>query len=281
MVERSVTGDTGSAEGLFHVDTSVPNAARVYDYLLGGTAHFAVDREAAERNNAMLPGGTSAARAEVRANRDFLGRAVRWLAGEAGIRQFLDIGTGIPNADNVLAVAQQAAPGSRVVCADYDPVVVAHAHELMVSAPEGAADFVHADLRNPGEILTRAAATLDLDRPTALLLLGILYLVPDADDPYGIVRDLVEALPPGSYLAVSHITGDFNPEMADLVERLNETMAEPFVLRSQPEITRFFDGLDLVEPGVVPVNQWHPDPGQVVDPNPAFSAYLVGVARKA
>ena len=270
---------SGPDQTSFEIDTSVAHAARVYDYLLGGTSNFEVDRVAARRQTQAI-GGIDNARAQVRANRDFLGRAIRWLAGEAGIRQVLDIGTGIPNADNVHAIAQQVAPESRIVCVDYDPIVVAHAHELMTSTSEGSADFVHGDVRHPDQILAQAAATLDLSRPTALVMLGLLYLIPDSDDPYGIVRHLVDALAPGSYLAISHITGDFNPEMAELVERLNETMAEPFILRSQADIARFFDGLELVEPEVVPVNQWRPDPGQPADPHPAFSAYLVGVARK-
>lgn len=269
------SGRVASAE----IDTSVPNAARVYDYLLGGTANFAVDREAAEANNAVLPGGTDAARAEVRANRDFLGRAVRYLVGEPGIRQFLDIGTGIPSDDNVHAVAQEAAPESRIVCVDYDPVVLAHAHELMTSSPEGAANFLHGDLRDPQRILAEAAKTIDFDQPVALMLLGLMYLIPEDDDPYGIVEELVAALPSGSYVAISHITGDFNPEMVQLVERLNQTMAEPFTLRTRDQFARFFQGLDVVEPGLVQVNTWHTELGPT-PPGGDLVAYYVGVARK-
>jgi SAM-dependent methyltransferase len=263
----------------FEIDTSVPNAARVYDYLLGGTDNFAVDREAADRNNEVLPGGIDAARAEVRANRDFLGRAVRYLVAEAGVRQFLDIGTGIPNADNVHAVAQEAAPESRVVCVDYDPVVLAHAHLLLESRPEGATAYIHGDFRNPEKILSEAAATLDLSQPVALVLLGILYLIPDEDDPHGIVAGLLDALAPGSYLVISHMTADFNPEMIELAERLNETMAEAFVLRDRTQVERFFDGLELVEPGVVQVGHWHPDADQTTPPG-EVTAYYVGVGRK-
>ncbi|HEX6425190.1 MAG TPA: SAM-dependent methyltransferase [Acidimicrobiales bacterium] len=268
------------ANDIIDIDTTVPNAARVYDYLLGGTNNFAIDREVAERNNAVLPGGIEAARAEVRANRAFLARAVRFLTGEAGIRQFLDIGTGIPDEENVVALAQHAAPDARIVCVDYDPVVLAHAHVLLRSTDEGAAAYIHGDLRDPETILSRASETLDLDRPVALVLAGILYLIPDDDDPYGIVRRLLEPLASGSYLAISHMTGDVNPEMVELVERLNETMAEPFTLRSHDEVTRFLDGLDVVEPGVVQVNQWRLDEGSPAPPGGSLVAYYVGVGRK-
>lgn len=268
------------ANTIIDIDTTVPNAARVYDYLLGGTNNFAVDREAAERNNAVLPGGIDAARAEVRANRAFLARAVRYLAGEAGIRQFLDIGTGIPDENNVHAVAQQAAPDARIVCVDYDPVVLAHAHVLLKSTAEGAAAYVHGDLRDPETILSRAADTLDFGRPVALVLAGILYLIPDDDDPYGIVRRLLEPLAPGSYLAISHMTGDFNPEMVELVERLNESMAEPFTLRTHDEVARFLDGLELVDPGLVQVNRWRVDATDPAPPGGELVAYYVGVGRK-
>jgi len=274
-------GPSGKAQDRpsFEIDTSVPNAARVYDYLLGGTDNFEVDRAAADANNAVLPGGIAAAQAEVRANRDFLGRAVRWLVDTAGIRQFLDIGTGIPNADNVHAIAQEAAPESRIVCVDYDPVVLAHAHTLLKSTAEGAAAFIPGDLREPDTILAQAAGTLDLGQPTALVLLGLLYLVPDEDDPHGIVRHLVDALAPGSYLVVSHMTADFNPEMLQLAERLNETMAEPFIMRPRAEVERFFDGLELVPPGVVQVGAWQQGGAPAAEPGP-ITAYYVGVGRK-
>lgn len=263
---------------LVDIDTTVPNAARVYDYLLGGSANFAVDREAAERNNAVLPGGIAAAQAEVRANRDFLGRAVRWLAGEAGIRQFLDVGTGIPGDDNVHAIAQAVAPDARIVCVDNDPVVLAHAHQLMRSTPEGAAAYIDGDLREPDAILAKAAETLDFSQPVALLLLGLLYLVPDENDPYGVVNRLVDALPSGSYVAISHMTADFNPEMLELMDMLNQSMAEPFTLRTRDEVARFLDGLELVDPGLVQVDDWHPDPD--APPSGPVTAYYVGVGRK-
>ncbi len=262
------------------IDVTVPNAARVYDYLLGGTANFEVDRAVAERNNAVLPGGIDSARAEVRANRAFLGRAVRWLAGEAGIRQFLDIGTGIPNADHVHGVAQEVAPDARIVYVDYDPIVLAHAHSLLTSTPEGATAYVHGDLRDPDDILERAAETLDLTQPVAVVLVGILYLVGDDDDPHGIVARIMDRVPSGSYLVVSHMTKDINTEaMEQLADLLNKTMKEPFVMRDHAAVSRFFDGLEPVEPGLVQVAQWRPDAG-TPSPTEQLTAYYAGVARK-
>jgi hypothetical protein len=246
-----------------NIDTTVAHMARIYDYLLGGTNNFAVDREVAERVTAALPGGIDGARTNIRANRDFLAWAVRWLAGEKDIRQFLDIGTGIPNADNVHAVAQQTAPDARVVYVDHDPVVLAHAHELLQSTDEGATAYVAGDIREPERVLAEAADTLDLGQPTAVMLLGILHYVAEDEDPYGIVTRLLDAVPSGSYLVVSHLAGDLFPEeMAELVQRHNDgdnETAEEAVLRSREEVERFLDGLDLIAPGVVPLHEWHPD----------------------
>lgn len=242
------------------IDTTVAHASRVYDFLLGGSDNFEVDRQAAVEANKGMPGGLDGARANVRANRRFLGRAVRYLAGEAGVRQFLDIGTGVPNADNVHAVAQAAAPASRIVCADSDPVVLAHAHTLMRSTPEGAAAFIFGDLRDPDEILTAAASTLDFGEPVAVMLVAILHFFTDEDDPYGIVARLMDAMSPGSYLVISHGAADIDPEnMAKLTKRLSERSRETFVWRSHSDVSKFFDRLQLVAPGVVPVDEWHPD----------------------
>ena len=240
------------------IDITVPHAARMYDYLLGGTTNFAVDRQAVEQA-ADAMGGLDRARAQARANRSFLRRAVRHLAGEANVRQFLDIGTGVPNGDGTLDVAQRIAPASRVVHVDNDPVVLAHAHVLLRSTSEGASAYVDGDLRDPEAILREAAQTLDLARPVALVLAEVLDLVPDDDDPHGIVARLVDAVPPGSYLVVSHLTADVRPEpMAALAERLNCSARETYVLRDHAEVRRFFDGLDLVEPGVAPIDRWRP-----------------------
>ncbi|HET6952077.1 MAG TPA: SAM-dependent methyltransferase [Acidimicrobiales bacterium] len=246
--------DLGSVE----IDTSSAHPARVYDYLLGGVDHFAVDREAAERGSAALPGGVERARAMVRAQRAFLASAVRHLAGDLGVRQFLDIGTGIPNGDNVHRIAQHTAPGARVVYVDKDPVVLAHAHVLLRSTPQGATDYLQADLRDPGTILAGAAATLDLAQPVGIVLVGVLHLIGDEDDPSGLVARLLKPVPAGSYLAISHLASDGQPELAEAMRRVNETMSSPFILRSRAEVARFLDGLELVGPGIVTLDGWHP-----------------------
>ncbi|HEY5357599.1 MAG TPA: SAM-dependent methyltransferase [Streptosporangiaceae bacterium] len=263
----------GAGQGL-EIDTSVAHPARVYDYWLGGKDNYAADREAGERVLAATPG----LRFRVRANRAFLARAVRYLAGEAGIRQFLDIGTGIPSADNTHQVAQAIAPSARIVYADNDPIVLAHARALLASGPEGATQYVHGDLRDPAPILAAAAQTLDFDQPVALMLLGILHLVQDSEDPYQIVTGLMDALPAGSYLALSHPASDIHPGQAEAQKRYNERVSTPQTLRSRDEVARFFTGLDLVPPGLVYVHTWRPGPADLAATD-AASAYG-GVARK-
>jgi hypothetical protein len=249
--------DAGARRTPVDIDASVAHVARAYDYMLGGDTNFEVDRQAAERLSAVFPGGMETARVDVRAQRKFLGRAVRYLVGTPGIRQFLDVGTGIPNADNVHAVAQQAAPDCRVVYVDRDPIVLAHAHTLLRSTADGATAFVAGDLRDPDDILEQAAATLDFTQPVGLMLVGILHVVPDQDDPWGIVSRLVAAVPSGSHLVISHLPRDMQPEeMATMAERSRQMMREPFVMRTYDEVLRFFDGLELVEPGLVQVDQW-------------------------
>jgi hypothetical protein len=244
------------------IDTTVAHAARVYDYLLGGTDNFAVDRAAAEAQLEAVGSGLERSRADIRANRSFLGRAVRYLANEAGIRQFLDLGTGIPNADNVHAVAQQAAPDARIVYVDNDPLVLAYAHSLLESTAQGAAAYIDSDLRTPEVVLQQAAATLDLTRPVAVMLISLLHLIPDTDDPYGIVQGFMSRMPSGSYLVVTQLTKDIRPEaMARLEQSAPASAQYSFVMRSHAEFSRFFDGLELVEPGVVAVELWHPDEG--------------------
>jgi hypothetical protein len=239
------------------IDWTVPHMARVYDYMLGGTNNFAVDRELAVHATAAA-GGIDVVRGDVRANRQFLIDAVEYAVAQ-GVRQFLDIGTGIPNADNVHAVAQNAAADARIVYVDYDPVVLAHAHQLLKSTAEGATDFILGDVHEPDVILEQAAATLDFTRPVALMLVGILHYVIDARDPYGIVRRLLDAVPSGSYLVVSHLASDIRPEeQAEFVRRHNERSPdEPAQFRSHVEVCRFFDGLELLHPGVVPLDRWH------------------------
>jgi S-adenosyl methyltransferase len=242
------------------INTQVPHASRIYDYLLGGTTNFVVDREMAEQVfNAVYAGGIDAARSDVRENRAFLGRTVRYLAGDIGIRQFLDIGTGIPTEDNVHQVAQRVAPESRIVYVDYDLIVGAHASRLLESTPEGATAYLTADLREPDQILEQAKDTLDFRQPVALMLVAILHVVPDQDDAYDIVARLLKALPSGSYLVMSHLASDINPgETVEAVKLLNERAHETFFLRDHAGVARFFDGLELLEPGVVTVDQWRP-----------------------
>jgi S-adenosyl methyltransferase len=237
-------------------DTSVAHIARVYDYWLGGKDNFAADRAAGDEALEAYPNLVFS----VRANRAFLARTVRYLAGEAGIRQFLDIGTGIPTANNTHQVAQSVAPQCRVVYADNDPIVLSHARALMASGPLGACDYLDADARDTQTILASAAGTLDFSQPVAVMLIAILHLIGDEDDPRGIVATLMGAVPPGSYLVVSHVASDIEPEkMAEMGKRLNRLLAQKGTYRSHAEVERLFEGLKMVEPGVVPIPQWRPD----------------------
>jgi hypothetical protein len=272
-----VTGKSSTSSGPKGdpvVDTSVAHPARVYDYLLGGSVNFAVDREAAVHATAAI-GGVDVARGIVRANRGFLGDIVRYLADEAGIRQFLDIGTGIPTGDNVHEVAQRSAPEARIVYVDYDPIVLAHAHQLLESTPEGATSYVHGDLRDPGPILERASETLDFDKPIAVILIGVLHFVRESEDPYAIVARLMEAVPSGSYLAISHLASDLQAEqMADMAERYDESVDEAMIVRSHAEVSRFFEGLELVGRGVICIDQWGSPEGE---PDAASEGWVMPV----
>ena len=246
---------SAEAVGLAGIDTSVAHPARVYDYWLGGKDNFAADREAAERVLAATPG----LRFRVQENRAFLARAVRYLAGEAGIRQFLDIGTGIPAANNTHEVAQAVASDSRIVYVDNDPIVLVHARALLASSPEGSTQYVAGDLRDAGPVLRAAASTLDFSQPVALMLLGIMHLIQDSEQPYQIVADLMARLPAGSYLALSHPAIDIHAAQAEAQKRYNERVSTPQTLRTRDEAARFFDGLELVPPGIVYVHAWRPD----------------------
>jgi len=237
-------------------DISVAHIARVYDYLLGGKDNYEVDRKAGDAAIEAYPHTVSS----VRANRAFLTRVVRFLAGEAGIRQFLDIGTGIPTVGNTHEVAQSVAPQARVVYVDYDPVVLAHARALMASHPAGVTDYLDADLRDTGKILEQATATLDFTQPVAVMLIGILHFIGDEDQPYDIVSHLLDAVPSGSYLAISHMASDISAgQVAAAKARLDQMMYQQGAYRTQAEVARFFDGLELVQPGVVPIQKWRPD----------------------
>ncbi|HET6950971.1 MAG TPA: SAM-dependent methyltransferase [Acidimicrobiales bacterium] len=247
------------ASGEPDIDPSVAHEARVYDFLLGGSTNFEVDREAAGRAGAAV-GGIEVARAAVRGNRAFLVQVVRYLAGEMGIRQFLDIGTGIPNDDNVQRVVLEVAPDARVVSVDNDPIVLAHAHLLLEPMDGGATVFLLADLRDPDDVLRRAAETLDFSEPIAVLFNAVLHHIPDSDDPYGIVARFMDAVPSGSYLAVSHLTNEMRAdEINALAESVPQQARYLFAARTKAEISRFFEGLELVPPGVVSIDQWRPD----------------------
>ena len=234
---------------------SIAHVARVYDYLLGGKDNFAADREAAEQAIRINPDIVSTARA----NRAFLIRATSYLVAQAGIRQFLDIGTGMPTNNNIHEVAQSIAPESRIVYVDHDPIVLSHARALLTGTSEGATDYVEADLREPGKILAEAARTLDFRRPVAIMLSAILHLIVDQDDPYDLVSQLVSAVVPGSYVVISHAASDIDSgAMISMASRLNELMAQQSMPRTHREVAYFFAGLDLVEPGLVRVPEWRP-----------------------
>ena len=255
-------------------DTSVPHFARVYDYWLGGKDNFAVDRAAGDQAIRAFPDIAVSARA----NRAFLARAVRFLAGEAGIRQFLDIGTGIPTGNNTHQVAQFVAPESRVVYVDNDPFILSHARALLASRPEGGTEYLEADLRDPERIIDVAGRLLNFEQPVAVMLMTILQHVDDEDDPAKIVATLMDAMPIGSYLALSHPANDIDAElMAKMAERLNLLMDEPITLRPCADVAAFFDGLKLVEPGVVQASKWRPV-NEAEAESPA--TLWAGVARK-
>jgi hypothetical protein len=277
--EDAVTSNgapAGSAEPA-EIDTSVAHAARVYDYLLGGRANFKVDRDAAARAYTAFPGGLDGVRADVRQHRAVLGRMVRYFVEDAGIVQFLDIGTGIPKENNVHEVAQDVASDARIVYVDRDPIVLAHAHQLLRGTREGSISYIYGDLHDPQPILTEAAKTLDFSRPTAVMLFGILHFFSDADDPHGLIGQLMAPLAAGSGLAMSHLASDLHSEeMSETFNRLSSRMAETVTLRNHDEVVGLFGGLELVEPGVVQATQWRPDPQ-----TPAVSSQTwVGAARK-
>jgi hypothetical protein len=255
------------------IDTSVPHSARIWNYWLGGKDNFPVDRAAGEQYQATFPGVIEVARA----SRGFLARSVRYLAGEAGVRQFLDIGTGLPTADNTHQVAQAVAPAARVVYVDNDPMVLVHARALLAGTPEGATDYLDADLREPDRILDAARKTLDFTQPIGLILSGILGHISDTAEARSIVARLLDALPAGSYLSLNDGSSVISAEMGEAQEDYNESGAIPYNLRTPEEIASFFTGLELVEPGVVSCPLWRPDPDSgVPTPVDAFG----GVGRK-
>jgi SAM-dependent methyltransferase len=270
---------TGPGNGQpIDLNTDRPHPARVYDYLLGGKDNFAADRIAAEQGIKANPNS----RIPPRENRAFLRRVVRTLAEEYGIRQFLDIGTGIPTAPNVHQVAQEVAPDARVVYVDNDPMVLAHARALLTGTPEGRVAYLDADLRDVDSILGAAGrqSTLDLKQPVGLLLIAILHFVGDDDGPNEIVAQLLDALPSGSYLALSHLTGDFDPGAWAGVAAIYKRSGVTMQVRSRPEIERLFAGLEMVEPGLQVLPHWRPEATTGPVPSDAQVSVYGGLARK-
>ncbi|MFJ2096668.1 SAM-dependent methyltransferase [Streptomyces anulatus] len=250
------------------IDTSKPHSARVYDFMLGGKDNYPVDQAMAE----LLP---VEAKIGAHQQRAFMNRATAWLAGE-GVTQFLDIGTGIPTAPNLHQVAQEIRPSARVVYCDNDPIVLRHAEALLISRPEGVTDYVHADVREPAIILDAARETLDFDRPTALSLLGLLHFLPDSEDPIGIVRTFTDAMTPGSYVVLSQGASDVNAELGEQSEDEYKKGGIQLTLRTREEFSRFFEGLDIVAPGLVKAPEWF---NGTAAPAQEHSGIYVAVAR--
>jgi S-adenosyl methyltransferase len=253
------------------IDTSVPHSARIWNYWLGGKDNYPVDREAGDKYRETFPQIVDVARA----GRYFLARSVRFLAADAGVRQFIDVGTGLPAVDNTHEIAQRVAPECRVVYVDNDPLVLAHARALLASAPQGACDYVDADMRDPAAILAAAARTLDLERPVALLFMGVLGHIARYDESRAIVSAMLGGVPAGSYLAVKESVGAQQRVKAN--EQYEQTGAVPYLSRTAAQVEGYFAGLDLVPPGVVPVGDWRPDPSPFP---PVQVDSLAGVARK-
>jgi S-adenosyl methyltransferase len=263
-----------SEAALAKLDTGVAHIARVYDYTLGGKNNFAADREAGDALVQTMPSIVVG----VRESRAFLARAVRFMAAECGIRQFLDIGTGLPTSNNTHEVAQSVAPESRIVYVDNDPMVLAHARALLTSSPEGKTIYIHADLRETDQILQEAREILDFDRPIGVMLIGILHCIPDEDGPYEIVRHLLASVRSGSHLALGHPASDIEVNAsAAATANLNSKLAEPVTFRDRDAVSAFLEGTEVLDPGLVQYPQWRPEPGRA-DTGPV-SAWC-GVARK-
>ncbi|MEU6805206.1 SAM-dependent methyltransferase [Streptomyces neyagawaensis] len=271
MAQDSLRPET---DALAKIDTTVPHSARIWNYWLGGKDNYPVDHEAGDAFRGVFPGITDLARD----SRAFLGRAVRFLAGEAGVRQFLDIGTGLPTADNTHQIAQRVAPEARIVYVDNDPLVLTHARALLTSTPEGMTDYVDADLHDPATVLREAARTLDLTRPVALTMMQVSGHIADYDRARAIIGTLLDALPSGSWFAFNDSV-DTHKANAEATRQYNESGAVPYFLRAPEELAGFFDGLELLEPGVVPLNDWRPDPAKGSGGSGEVIA-LGGVARK-
>ncbi|WP_261567498.1 SAM-dependent methyltransferase [Frankia gtarii] len=267
----------GGEHSPIDLKTDQPHSARMYDYYLGGKDNFPADREAAEQALAAFPN----ARVASHANRAFMARTTRHLAGEAGIRQFLDIGTGIPTSPNLHEVAQAVAPDARVVYADNDPIVLAHARALLTSTPQGTTAYLDVDVRNPESILAapELRAALDLTRPVALSLIAIMHFIPDADDPLDLLHRLLRELPSGSYLTITHATADHDEGMERLAAAYRAG-GIPAQQRTRAEVARFFDGLELLDPGLQIVHRWRPDGETPTDLTDAQVSFYGAVGRK-
>jgi hypothetical protein len=280
--ERDDRDQADEEEPRIDLKQNRPHSARMYDVYLGGKTNYAADREAAAKVAEVYPGIFTCARE----NRDFMHRATRIVAKEYGIRQWLDIGTGIPTQPNLHEVAQEIVPEAHVVYADHDPIVLAHARALLTSTPEGRTAYVQADVNEPDSILSHPDLkdTLDLTRPVALSLNALMHFVTDEQDPYGIVDRLMGKLPSGSVLALSHCTPDFDPDTWAKVTAIYHAAGTPVRFRSKPEVTRFFDGLDLIEPGIVCGHRWRPEAGDLIrsveGPTDAAVSLWTGVAIK-
>ncbi|MCG7203024.1 SAM-dependent methyltransferase [Streptomyces arenae] len=273
--EEDVSENQGATAAGQRLDTKTAHNARVWNYWQGGKDNYEVDQQVGDHVAGMIP----VIRDIARADREFLGRAVRCLAEEHGIRQFLDIGTGLPALENTHEIAQRIAPESRIVYVDNDPIVLAHARALLTSSPEGATDYIDADVHDADTILRLSGRTLDFSKPTALMLLGILNFVLDGDEARAIARRLVEALPPGSFLVLTHPTTE--PELGgdlqlEAMEFWNANAKPPVTARSSEEVAQYFDGLTLLEPGLVSCSLWRPEPGE----DPAVVPQLGAVALK-
>jgi hypothetical protein len=265
--------DEGAARAA-RLRADVSHSARIWNYWLGGKDHYPVDEEVGEQILGFVPALPRSAVAD----RAFLARAVRHLAGEAGVRQFLDIGTGLPTADNTHEVAQRVNPACKVVYVDNDPLVLRHAHALLTSTPEGVTDYIEADVHDPEAILGRAAKTLDLQQPVAITMLGIVNFVMDTDEAVSIVHRLLDAVPSGSYLVISHPTTEVDGEaMTQAVEYWNGQGSAPMTLRARADLVRLFDRVELLEPGIVSCSRWRPD-GEGGEP--VEVTHFAGVGRK-
>jgi hypothetical protein len=277
--QASSSDDQPAVLEIDEIDTRVSRPARLHNYLAGGDGNFAVDREAAEKLAASLPDGLDMVRAAVQALADFTERAVRHLVAEAGVEQLMYVGTPVPTGREIHEIAHGLAPSARVVYVGNDPVVLAHAHTLKRSGPVGATAYVHGSLYEPAAMWAAAGRTFDLALPVAVLVPLTLCFVPDDADPYRLVAELLEPVPSGSHLAIAHPTTDIpTAGMDEATERLAEAIEEPYVVRSREAIARFVDGLDLVPPGLVPIDQWRPPPDSPAPPHP-FPLYAA-LARK-